>query len=164
MIDRLLDMLLKLSPRERGLLGLMAGVAVPLGIGFAVLMPLQQARTAAEAARADALALQSWVADRSAEAQDLTRQEPEIQTKPIGLSGIEEGLIAANLRSDLRSIGTESGGVIALRFDNVDFVRLATWLSSAHPEWGYELQTLRLEEVGSPSRVQARIELRPPGN
>ncbi|MFW2541360.1 type II secretion system protein GspM [Primorskyibacter sp. 2E107] len=162
MSARLLDMLLRLSPRERSLLGLMAGVALPLGIGFALLLPLAEARQKAEAAQVEALALQGWVTTRAAEAQGLTRTERrEERFEPIGLSGIEEGLIAANLRGALTSIGTESGGVIALRFDSVDFIRLASWLSSAHPEWGYRFQTLRLEDIGQPSRVLARIALSP---
>ncbi|WP_136439671.1 type II secretion system protein GspM [Pacificoceanicola onchidii] len=162
MSGSLLDMLLRLSPRERGLLGLMTGVALPLGIGFAVLLPLYEARQAAEADREEAVALQAWVAARAGEAQGLAQSViPDQAYEPIGLSGIEEGLIAANLRGALTSIGTESGGVIALRFDSVDFVRLATWLSSAHPSWGYTIQTLRLEDIGAPSKVSARIELSP---
>ncbi|WGW05916.1 type II secretion system protein GspM [Tropicibacter oceani] len=161
-MSRLLDFLLKLSPRERVLLGVTVGAVLPLGLVLGILMPLQAARMQAETAQAEAEALRDWVASRTAEAQGLTRAVPTRQADPIGLSGIEEGLIAANLRRDLSSIGTESGGVIALRFDNVDFVRLATWLSSSHPDWGYGLGTLRLEDIGIPSRVEARIELRPP--
>ncbi|WP_425099671.1 type II secretion system protein GspM [Tropicibacter sp. S64] len=164
MSGRLLDMLTALSPRERGLLGVMAGIVLPVGIGFAVLLPLHEAREQAEAARVEALALQDWVTARAAEAQTLSRSAPEAKSyEPIGLSGIEEGLIAANLRGALTSIGTESGGVIALRFDEVDFIRLATWLSASHPDWGYSVQSLRFEDIGVPSKVLARIALSPVG-
>lgn len=161
MIGRFVDLALRLSKRERVLLGFMVGVALPAGIGFGVLLPLHENRLAAEAGLTETAALQLWVMDRAAEARKLTAAPSrDVQSyAPIGLSGLEEGLKTAKLRSALTELGTETGGIVLLRFDDVDFVRLATWLTSSHPDWGYQITSYRFETINKPSRVSARIEL-----
>ncbi|PYG27247.1 type II secretion system protein GspM [Pelagimonas varians] len=161
MIGKLVDLALRLSRRERVLLGFMAGIALPAGIGFGVLLPLHEARLSAEATVTETAALQLWVADRAAEARVLTASPAVVAQSyaPIGLSGLEEGLKSSKLRSSLTELGTETGGLVVLRFDDVDFVRMATWLTSSHPHWGYEINSYRFETINKPSRVSARIEL-----
>lgn len=161
MIGKLVDLALRLSQRERVLLGVMAGIALPVGIGLGVLLPLHEARVSAEATLTETTALQLWVTDRAAEARLMTASPTLVARTyaPVGLSGLEEGLKSAKLRSALTELGTETGGIVLLRFDDVDFVRLATWLTSSHPEWGYEINSYRFETINKPSRVSARIEL-----
>lgn len=161
MTARLIDALLRLSGRERMLLALTAAL-VPLGVGMALLLPLQDQRIAAHTARAEARDLQTWVMARIDEKQSLTRAIPALSQSPIGTSGVEQSLIAARLRPALSALSAEAGGTIDLRFDTVDFVALANWLSDMHPGWGYDITSLRLEaQEDAPGRIAAWITLRP---
>lgn len=163
MIGKIADMSVALSRRERILLGLLAGVALPAGIWFGVLLPLQETRETSRATLNDTKALYQWVVDRSHEANQLRPSEAADTVKtyvPIGLSGLEEGLRKVKLWSALTELGTERDGIVSLRFDEVDFIRLATWLSSSHPEWGYVVISYQFDASPTPSRVSARVELR----
>ncbi|MGH1414386.1 MAG: type II secretion system protein GspM [Pelagimonas sp.] len=165
MIGKIVDFVLPLSRRERVSLGLMMALAVPAGVWFGVLLPLSQSRVAADATLQDTAALHSWVENRRAEAQKLRAipsADPVKTFTPVGLSGLEEGLNSANLRPSLSELGTEAGGIVLLRFNDVDFVRLATWITSSHPDWGYEIRSYRFETLDVPSRVSAKIELQAP--
>lgn len=173
MSTRLIDLLLALTARERWLLTCGALVLV-LGLGYGVLLPLQTARHQAEARLENAHALETWIIARAQEKQSLTQGnsvslaiEPLV---PIGTSAVEQGLITARLRPALSALSTQGDGEIDLRFDQVDFIRLATWLSDAHPEWGYQISSIRLEApqevLDNPDRatgqVTAWITLSPP--
>lgn len=177
MSARLIDLLLPLSSRERGLLGLAALVLV-LGLGFGLLLPLQDHRKAAEISLQEARALELWVAERVYEKKALIREMSEkfntpTQTEPtraIGPSGVEQALISAHLRPSLSALATSEDEGLDLRFDRVDFIKLTTWLSSNHPSWGYQIDNLRLEVLkdldGAPERegkVAAWISLAPQG-
>lgn len=163
MIASALDLLLRLSPRERLLLALSLPVLL-LGLGFALLLPLQERRLAAERGLQDALALEAWIAERVVEKQALNQGNPIIPAQPIGTHGLEQGLIEARLRPALSALSTEADGIIDLRFDRVDFLQLAQWLSAAHPEWGYRIDSFRLEALAAPEdagRIAAWISLSP---
>jgi len=60
-MNRLIDMLLTRSPRERGLLALLALVVVPVGLWFGVLEPFSKARISSGAQLAEAQALNAWI-------------------------------------------------------------------------------------------------------
>lgn len=166
MSARLIDLLLGLSSRERRLLAALVLAVLPLAAVFALLLPLQERRAAAAAALEEAQALQLWVQQRSAEKAALAQpgRVPEPTGAPAGLSGLEQGLIAAGLRPALSELGTEAGGGVVLRFDSVDFTRLANWLSAAHPGWGYDIESFRFDAVDGPGRVAAWITLAPAGS
>lgn len=162
----LIDLLLRLSPRERALLAV-AGLVAVLGIGFGLLLPLQERRLAAELALQDAQALEAWVAARVVEKQALKGEDSVTPQDPIGSSGIEQGLINARLRVALSALSTTGDGGIDLRFERVDFIQLAQWLSQAHPGWGYHIDSFRLEALDAAAdagRVAAWISLSPAGN
>ncbi|THD76796.1 hypothetical protein E7681_02860 [Thalassobius vesicularis] len=161
MSARLIDLLLPLSARERLLLGLAVLVILPLAVVFGVLLPLMQARQEAVAAQSDAVALNVWVQDRIAEKTVLERLPVQTIGAPVGSTAIEQGLIDARLRQDVSALGAQSGGVIELRFDRVDFVRLANWLSVQHPGWGYTIDSYRFEAIDEPGKVAASILLSP---
>lgn len=165
MIARLASLAATLSRREQILLGLMAGVALPAGLAVGALLPLQEQRQAAEQSVDDSMALYQWVLDRSAEANLLTTEttdEPLKAYEPVGMSGLEDGLRRAKLWSSLTELGAETQNGVLLRFDDVDFIRLATWLTSSHPEWGYTIKSYQFQAKDAPSRVSARIELQTP--
>ncbi|MBY6069030.1 type II secretion system protein M [Leisingera aquaemixtae] len=167
MSARLIDLLLQRSRRERQLLAVLA-VLLPLALALALLLPLQERRQQAEAARSDALALQAWVRARAAEKAALDAALPlprDAAGAPAGLSGLEQGLNTAGLRSALSELGSEGGGAVTLRFDAVDFLRLAAWLSSVHPGWGYSIRSFRFEALeDAPGKAAARITLVPGGS
>lgn len=164
MSARLIDLLLQLNRRERQSLAALA-VILLLALVFALLLPLQERRQQAEAARGEALALQAWVQARVAEKAALDAAAPlprGAAGAPAGLSGLEQGLKTAGLRSALSELGSEGGGAVTLRFEEVDFLRLATWLSSVHPGWGYSIRSFRFEALeDAPGKAAARITLVP---
>ncbi|MEP2716395.1 type II secretion system protein GspM [Pseudophaeobacter sp.] len=165
MIARALDLLLRLSPRERLLLAC-AGLVILLGLGFGLLLPLQERRLQAETRLAEAQALEQWIAAQIREKQSLNIGKPATPADPIGTSGVERGLIEARLRPALSALSTQGDGAIDLRFDRVDFIQLGTWLSAAHPGWGYQIDSFRLEalpELQDAGRVAAWISLIPAG-
>jgi len=161
MAARRIDLLLRLSPRERGLLGLAVFVVAPLAVAFGLLLPLTERREAAVRTEAEAIALRDWVQDRIAERAQYA-VAPQQQVKPaIGSSGIEQQLIDAKLRRSVSELGTQAGGVVELRFDEVDFIRLANWMTAAHPDWGYAIASFRFEASDSPGKIAAWLVLRP---
>lgn len=157
---RLIDLLLSLNSRERGLLALLAVTAV-LGLVFGGLLPLYEQRQRAELAQREARALETWVVNRIAEKSTLTGGISTISPNPIGLSSIEQGLISARLRPQLSALTGQGGEDLTLRFDQVDFLRFANWLSATHPAWGYQFQSFRFEALEQPGQITAWIALRP---
>lgn len=161
MISRLAGLLLPLSRRERLLLAALLLAVLPLGAGFALLLPLHAQRQAAEQAQAEAEALQAWAAARLAEKQALARNAPPAPGAPAGLSGIEQRLIAAGLRRRLSGLGSGPEETVELRFDSIGFEELGAFLMGAHPGWGYRLRSFRFEALETPGRAAAWITLAP---
>lgn len=161
MSGRLIDMLLRLAPRERWLLGLLVLIILPVGIVLGVLLPLQDARQTALSQRAQSMALNLWVQDRVGEAKALASSGPHGPRQAVGTSEIEQDLIGAGLRDAIRELSSDSDGVVALRFENVRFTRLADWLSRLDPAWGYDISVFRLEATETSGNVAATLTLVP---
>lgn len=161
MSARLIDMLIRLAPRERMLLGVLVLIILPVGIVLGVLLPLQDARETALSERTQAVALNLWVQDRVGEAKALERSPQRGSNQAVGTSEIEQDLIGAGLRDAVRELSSDSDGVVALRFDNVRFTRLAGWLSGLDPAWGYDISVFRLEATETSGNVAATLTLVP---
>jgi len=161
MSARLIDMLMRLAPRERLLLGLLVLIVLPAGIVLGVLLPLQDARETALSGRTQAVALNLWVQDRVGEAQALEQSPRRGSRQAVGTSEIEQDLIGAGLRGAVRELSSDSDGVVALRFDNVRFTRLADWLSGLDPAWGYDISVFRIEAAQTSGNVAATLTLVP---
>jgi len=157
---RLIDLLLSLNSRERGLLALLAITAI-LGLIFGGLLPLYEQRQSAKMAQREARALETWVVNRIAEKSTLIRGIPDPPKNPIGLSRIEQGLISARLRPQLSALTRKEGDELTLRFDQVDFLRFVSWLSATHPGWGYQFKSFRFEALEHSGEITAWITLRP---
>ncbi|MEO0370775.1 MAG: type II secretion system protein GspM, partial [Pseudomonadota bacterium] len=161
MSGRLIDFLLRLAPRERWLLALLFALVVPLGLLFGVLLPLKDAKANALTDRTEAVAINLWVQERVGEYQSLN-SAPRTGPQPaMGTSGIEQSLIEAGLRGDISDLSQDSAGQITLRFDDVRFTRLMTWLSETEPGWGYDVTQFRIEAVPEPANVAATLTLDP---
>lgn len=145
MTQRLLDFLNGREPRERLLLAALALVVVPLALAFGVLQPLAQQRADSLHQAEEIRALQAWVQQRVAEKEQLVQNPTASIGAPIGTSGVEDSLRRANLRAAVSELSTGSEGQIALRFEQVDFVKVASWLGGAHPHWGYEITQMKIE-------------------
>lgn len=162
MSERLIDLLLRLAPRERLLLGLLFIVVLPAALAFGWLLPLSQERQAAQASLAEAQALDVWVRDRQVEKASLALPA---QTGPvaaaIGASALEQSLIERKLRANLSGLETRDGGEIALRFDEINFVDLMRWMDRQDPEWGYRIEELRIDRTERSAYVEARLVLTP---
>jgi type II secretory pathway component PulM len=161
----LIDWLSARSPRERVLIALLAGLALPAALILGVLMPLSERRAGAERALDEARMLNSWVAGRAAEAAALAPvTEGEKQAfDPIGLSAMEQGLKKARLWPYVSRLEARSQGGVALDFEEVEFVDLMNWLEAVSPRWGYDFDTLRIEPRQQPAMVKASLVLRAAG-
>ena len=161
MSARFIDMLLRLAPRERLLLGLLVLIVLPVGIVVGLLMPMQDARETAISERTQAVALNLWVQDRVGDIQALKQSPNRGPRKAVGTSEIEQDLIRAGLRDAVGELSSDSNGVVALRFDNVRFTHLANWLSGLNTDWGYDITVFRFEATETPANVAATITLTP---
>jgi len=158
----LISLLLRLSRRERLLVAALVFAVLPLGIFLTVLVPLHDHRLQAQATEAEAQALLVWVADQTVEKINL--QQPDLSAVPasaIGLSGLESGLRAAGLGSSLGELRSGTGGTVEMRFERADFARLANWLSTTHPDWGYRFKGFRFEATDAPNQVNVWLTLSP---
>lgn len=162
MTDRFIDILVRLAPRERWLLGLLCIVILPTALVLGWLLPLTEDRRAAQAALAEARALDSWVVARQAEKAALALPSEQGELPPaIGASALEQSLISRKLRPYLSGLETRDGGEIALRFDEVNFVDLMRWMDAEDPGWGYRITALRIDRTEKSAYVEARLTLRP---
>lgn len=162
MSARLIELLLRLEPRERVLVGVLVLLVLPVALGVGVLWPLVEERRAAERELAEARALDIWVQERQVEMAGLSR--PLIKNEnheAVGISAVEQSLIARRLRKSLTELETGDSGEIVLRFDSVEFTDLMRWLDSEDPEWGYEINSLRMERTDRPAWIAARLTLTP---
>jgi general secretion pathway protein M len=162
MSGRLIDLLLRLSARERRLLALLALLALPAVLWLGLITPLQEARSRAFGQAAETRALGLWLVQRAGDQARLTRPESARRAPPIGISGLEQSLVAAGLRGQVSRLGGTGDGRIELGFDAVEFDALAGWLSRSEPTWGYEIAALRLQRGAAPGQVAAELVLQPP--
>ena len=165
MSERLIDFLVRLAPRERGLLGVLVLIILPAALVLGWLWPLHETRRATEAALEEARALDSWVVERQAERAGLDLPADTQDLPPaIGASALEQSLISRKLRASLSGLETRDGGEITLRFDEVNFVELMRWMDAEDPDWGYRVTALRLDRVERSAIVEARLTLVPAQN
>ncbi|MBE1291294.1 MAG: hypothetical protein GJ677_02275 [Rhodobacteraceae bacterium] len=164
MSARLIDLLLRLAPRERRLLALLVLVILPVGIWGLWLQPLQSKQAAVQAAEAEARALRSWVAEQASAQRAFPSGVSAVERvpqPPIGLSGVEQSLVSAGLREAVSDLGTGANGAVELRFGTVEFTRLMGWLSAAERDWGYQIDSFRIEAHMAEGLVSALFRLTP---
>lgn len=149
------------SGRERMLFALLVLVVLPLGVAFGLVLPMHEARATAQAERAEAQAVQAWVAARVVENRSLVTAPEVLRPPPMGSAQVEQSLIEAGLRADVSQLGEGDGGVVTLQFDEVTFTRLANWISAEEPRWGYGLGSFAFEATDRSGKVRARLTLTP---
>ena len=161
-MDRLSYRLSQLSDRERILLALLAAVIVPLAVLFLVAMPLLGARAEARADVAEAEAMRDWVAARVTDLPPSGLSGPGLPdtAPPMGLSALEQSLVAAGLRDSVTELANRDGGGIELGFGPVPFTDLIAWLANVAPGWGYDVAAFRLER-DTPGLARAAFSLEP---
>lgn len=157
------------SARERFLLALLLGVALPAAFVFLVALPLLDQRDAARAQQTEAQALRAWYVARQPEIAGL----PDSATTavqagagaavPVGLGGLEDRLIDAGLRAAVKLLANTQGDGISLVLADVRFEALMDWIDGVEAEAGYALSALRLERGTDGGLVDAdlRLETRP---
>jgi general secretion pathway protein M len=162
MTEGLIDRLLQLTRRERFLLGLLAVIVLPALVWLLGLAPLNERRAVAERAWQDSQSQALWVLDQAGEQAQLNAAPGAAGVAmPIGISGLEQSLVVAGLRQNVRELGGEGNGRIALRFDAVVFTELMAWLSKNDLTWGYDITGLRLQRGEEVGMVAAELTLQP---
>lgn len=147
--------------RERYLLALLAGILVIAAL-WGGTGPLRDHRDAAEAAVAEARALQGWLQARRAEMPPLPAPPSLVPGNgPARISDIEASLVAAGLRDTVSHLANTPDGGVALRFDAVAFSRLMPWLDRITATEGPVLTAFRLVATEAPDMVQAELQLDP---
>lgn len=150
--------------RERLLLAVFLGVVVPVAFVFLLALPLLEQRDAARSALADAQANRAWYVLRQAEIAALPQngEAPVVATRAaVGLGGIEESLIAANLRASVSLLANVQGDDVSLTINAVRFEALMGWIDTVEADAGYHLSALRLEQGGGDGLVTAELRLEP---
>ena len=162
MPDRLVYLLAQLSPRERGLLLLLGAVAAPLAVLMLGVLPLLQQRDAARLAAFETHAMLGWVAAQTEKLppDGLPATPGGGAAAPIGISGIEQSLLRADLRAAVSGLAVRPDGGIDLGFDAVAFEQLTQWLYLTTSDWGYAFAAFRIERA-EPGLVTAAFVLEP---
>lgn len=167
MTDRLAALIMRLSRRERWLLLAALLVALPVGLALGLAQPLNAQRLAAEARMIDAQAQRDWLRLRQGELAELPAavmapaQETTVETRPIGLGGIEARLTEAGLRANVAAIAAPSRGEVVIQLQGVRFGNVMRWIEMVEAEAGYELGSLRLRRGDEPGKVSAELQLVP---
>lgn len=158
----LVEVLLRLSARERLLLLLMA-LVVAAGVGAGLLWPLVDRRAEAERALAEARALSRWVDARAEEMALLRSATGPGPSEPIGLAAVQRSLEGAGLIEKVATLSARRGGGIELRLEAVAFDRLIGWVTQVEPVWGYRFAEFRIERGAEEGLVTAQFEIVPEG-
>ncbi|MBY6113186.1 type II secretion system protein M [Mameliella alba] len=162
MTGGIVEQLLRLTARERGLLLVMALVLI-CGAGVGLLWPLSERRAGAEAALIEARALEAWVTARAGDAQMLRNASGPGPVAPIGLAAVQRSLAGAGLADRVATLSARQGEGIEMRFEGVSFDRLIAWLTQIEPVWGYRFAAFRIDRGAEEGLVDARIEVVPEG-
>ena len=157
----LIDWLAARTGRERMLLGVLAGVLLPMALIFGLLLPLAERRAQAEQALRAEEKLNIWVAAQAAEAARLApgQAAPADVPEPIGLSALEQGLKRAKLWPYVKRLEAQAQGGVALDFEEVEFTDLMNWLAASHPGWGYGFDSFRIDPRDQPAMVKVSLVL-----
>jgi len=148
------------SPRERWLLALMVFIVIPVGFAGLVVFPLLDQRASARGALDEALATRDWYQARQSEIAGL--QAPAdvpnaVAVAPIGLGGIEDSLIAADLRDQVGLLANAQGDAVTLSLQEVPFEALMAWVDQINVTGGYRLAALQITRSEVAGFVDAQL-------
>lgn len=159
---RLAGALAGLSGRERLLLGLMAGVVLPVGLVLGLLVPLHDSLAAARAEAGAAIDLRAWVHRRIADLPPGAASAPvPAAVAPVGIAGLEQTLVQAGLRPRVTRLANRPGGGIDLTLEAAAFTAFAAWLEATEAGAGYGVTSLRIEALEAPGTIRATLVLEP---
>ena len=147
MIDRIVSLLLTRNARERGLIGVLAVLVLPIAAIFLLVLPSLQALDDAQQDIQVARSENIWVVQQ---AQKNGVKIPSGPTRekidPLGLSGLEEILRNAGIHQSVGRMANRDAGAVEITFEQVEFAQLARWISVNQGSWGYDIQTYRIDE------------------
>jgi|GEM_PF-846856 len=162
MSERLIAILLRLSIRERRLLAALFVFVLPLAIVFVLIIPANERQTQNRIAAGEARDLRDWVSARASEYQLLETLSPNLSEAgagPIGISALEQSLVAAGLRESVNKLAAKNDDGVELLFEEVAFVDLTNWLAATEPTWGYVLEAFRIDASQNDGLVRAEFTL-----
>jgi type II secretory pathway component PulM len=165
MLNRLRQWLSGLSPRETGLLVVLGGVALPVAVVFAVVLPVLEAHAAAGRAAALARADLDWLrgqlaaADRAGLLAMAAPAVAPVSDRATGLAALERSLVDAGLRQQVGFIGNAEGNGVRIEFEQVGFAAFMDWLGETEARFAYDIGALRIERGAGPGMVMAAVVL-----
>lgn len=164
MIERLGALIENLSMRERVMLGFLVLIVLPVATIFLVVLPLNAAVKTQNTALADAQKEQQWVQSQTMQAKRLglgqVQSSRQVQD-PLGLSGLEESLRNARLRQSVGRMANREQGAVEISFEQVEFSQLANWVNANQDNWGYDIQTFRIDKHTRTGFVDAEFYMEP---
>ncbi|WP_417525317.1 type II secretion system protein GspM [Marinovum sp.] len=158
----LTDSLAALSGRERRLVGLLVGLALPLAAVFLLILPLVEARQAAMQRLAEARDLHLWVATQARLYPPARGSETPASARPdASMAGLEQSLVAAGLREAVTALSNQGADRVALRFERVSFDGFMRWFAALEATAGYRPENFTIEDAGTPGHVAVALVLEP---
>lgn len=154
------------TPRARALLAVLFLVFVPLLAVFALILPLAEARRDAARAVTQAEALHMWVYSQAAALPAAAfgaapDPAPEATAGAVGISRLEQTLVAAGLRDRVGRLSNRRDGTVEIGFDAVPFRELTGWIAANSGNWGYGFAAFSVERGATSGEVSAVLELEP---
>jgi type II secretory pathway component PulM len=162
MIERIVSLMLSRNARERGLIGALVVLVLPIAALFLMVLPNLQAfddaRDDIETARVE----NAWVTQQAGENGVVKTSGPDRKVvDPLGLAGLEEILRNAGLHQSVGRMANRDAGAVEIVFEQVEFEQLAQWVSSNQSTWGYIIQTFRIDDHIREGFVDAEFHLEP---
>lgn len=152
------------TPNARRLLAVLVVVFIPMLLVSSVILPLFEARRAAEDAVAEAEALYRWVHSQAAQLPASAFSEISTVTEaqdPAGIGRLEDSLAEAGIRDKVNRLSNRRNGEIDMAFDAVAFDALIQWLEATSTGWGYDIARLTIERGEISGQVSGSLHLVP---
>ena len=125
-----------------------------------VLEPLVKSKHQAISKHANTVELLQYMKSSEQEVkrlrQQLATQIPKVAKEKL-LGVVDQGLRTAGIDKDLKSISPEPDEGVRLRFDEVDFNKLITWLGNASNQHGIQVDQITVTDTAEPGVVKAGL-------
>ncbi|WP_209427904.1 type II secretion system protein GspM [Pararhodobacter sp. SW119] len=158
-----MELISRQSIRARLLLICLGGFMLSTFFLLGIILPVAERREAAYRDLAEVQAERAWLEQMRVEHARLSQRvkdSTELKTGGVGLSGIETSLLVSGLWESVTELGNAAEDSIDLRFNEVDFVHLMSWLNRIELDAGYTVSRLQLTKGEHSGKVEAEMQLK----